>query len=83
MLDGLVPLPSAAEVITSLQSGQPPPVPGLALPIEPAAPTGPLGSGAPAGEDEQARPTGPTEEAEPSEESDEAPGLGGLLGGDR
>jgi phospholipid/cholesterol/gamma-HCH transport system substrate-binding protein len=77
------PLPSAADVITSLQSGQLPPVPGLALPIEPAAPTGPLGLGAPAGEGEQARPTGPTEEAEPSEESDEAPGLGGLLGGDR
>jgi hypothetical protein len=77
------PLPSAADVITSLQSGQLPPVPGLALPIEPAAPTGPLGLGAPAGEGEQARPTGPTEEAEPSQESDEAPGLGGLLGGDR
>jgi phospholipid/cholesterol/gamma-HCH transport system substrate-binding protein len=78
-----LPLRSAADVITSLQSGQLPPVPGLALPIEPAAPTGPLGLGAPAGEGEQARPTGPTEEAEPSEESDEAPGLGGLLGGDR
>jgi phospholipid/cholesterol/gamma-HCH transport system substrate-binding protein len=36
VLDGLVPLPSAAEVITALQSGQLPPVPGLALPIEPA-----------------------------------------------
>jgi ABC-type transporter Mla subunit MlaD len=85
ILGGLeaLPLPSAADVITSLQSGQLPPVPGLALPIEPAAPTGPLGSGAQAGEDGQARPTGPTEEAEPSEESDEAPGLGGLLGGDR
>jgi phospholipid/cholesterol/gamma-HCH transport system substrate-binding protein len=89
LLDGLVPLPSAADVITSLQSGQLPPVPGLALPIEPAAPTGPgaptgpLGSGAPAGEDEQARPTEPTEEPEPSEESDGAPGLGDLLGGDR
>jgi hypothetical protein len=40
VLDGLVPLPSAAEVITALQSGQPPPVPGLAVPTEkaPAAP---------------------------------------------
>jgi phospholipid/cholesterol/gamma-HCH transport system substrate-binding protein len=83
VLDGLVPLPSAAEVITSLQSGHPPPVPGLALPIEPAAPTGPLGPGARAGENEQPRPTEPTREEEPSEESDEAPGLGGLLGGDR
>jgi phospholipid/cholesterol/gamma-HCH transport system substrate-binding protein len=83
VLDGLVPLPSAADVITSLQSGQLPPVPGLALPIVPAAPGTPLGSSAPAGEDEQARPTEPTEEADPSEESGEAPGLGGLLGGDR
>jgi phospholipid/cholesterol/gamma-HCH transport system substrate-binding protein len=94
VLDGLVPLPSAAEVITSLQSGQPPPVPGLVLPIEPAAPTGPLGPaapaaplgpGAPAGEDEQPRLIEPTEEAEPTEEPDpaEAPGLSDLLGGDR
>ena len=34
VLDGLVPLPSAADVVTALQSGQPPPVPGLALPTE-------------------------------------------------
>jgi phospholipid/cholesterol/gamma-HCH transport system substrate-binding protein len=84
-LEGL-PLPSAADVITSLQSGQLPPVPGLALPTEPVAPavpTVPLGSGAPTGEDEQPRPTEPTEEPEPSEESDEAPGLADLLGGDR
>jgi phospholipid/cholesterol/gamma-HCH transport system substrate-binding protein len=41
VLDGIAPLPSAAEVITALQSGQPPPVPGLALPTEPAAPGAP------------------------------------------
>ncbi|NMI01144.1 MCE family protein [Pseudonocardia acidicola] len=33
---GAVKLPSAAQVITALQSGSPPPVPGLALPTEPA-----------------------------------------------
>ncbi|MEJ3653887.1 MCE family protein [Actinomycetes bacterium KLBMP 9759] len=38
VLDGAVPLPSAAEVITSLQAGKPPPLPGLALPTEPADP---------------------------------------------
>jgi phospholipid/cholesterol/gamma-HCH transport system substrate-binding protein len=36
VIDGAVPLPSAAQVITALQAGQPPPVPGLALPTEPA-----------------------------------------------
>jgi virulence factor Mce-like protein len=36
VLSGAVPLPSAAQVITSLQSGQAPPVPGLALPTAPA-----------------------------------------------
>jgi phospholipid/cholesterol/gamma-HCH transport system substrate-binding protein len=41
VLDGLVPLPTAADVITALQSGQPPPVPGLALPTEPAVPAAP------------------------------------------
>lgn len=35
VLSGAVPLPSAAQVITSLQSGQAPPVPGLALPTDP------------------------------------------------
>ncbi len=40
VLDGLVPLPTATDVITALQSGQVPPVPGLAVPTEkaPAAP---------------------------------------------
>jgi phospholipid/cholesterol/gamma-HCH transport system substrate-binding protein len=40
VLDGLVPLPTAADVITSLQNGQLPPVPGLALPTDkgPVAP---------------------------------------------
>lgn len=37
---GGIPLPSPAEVITSLQNGQPPPVPGLALPVEPPAAPG-------------------------------------------
>ncbi|MBW0090841.1 MCE family protein [Pseudonocardia sp. KRD-184] len=37
-----LPLPSAAEVITSLQAGQLPPVPGLALPTAPAVPAAPL-----------------------------------------
>jgi virulence factor Mce-like protein len=46
ILSGAVPLPSAAQVITALQSGQAPPVPGLALPTLP----GPLpGPKAPAG----------------------------------
>jgi phospholipid/cholesterol/gamma-HCH transport system substrate-binding protein len=36
VLSGAVPLPSAAQVITALQSGQAPPVPGLALPTDPA-----------------------------------------------
>jgi phospholipid/cholesterol/gamma-HCH transport system substrate-binding protein len=34
VLDGAVPLPTAAEVLTSLQAGEVPPVPGLALPVE-------------------------------------------------
>lgn len=41
VLDGLVPLPTAADVITALQSGKPPPVPGLALPTEDGAPAAP------------------------------------------
>ena len=46
ILSGAVPLPSAAQVSTALQSGQAPPVPGLALPTLP----GPLpGPKAPAG----------------------------------
>jgi virulence factor Mce-like protein len=36
VLDGVVPLPTATDVITALQSGQPPPVPGLAVPTEKA-----------------------------------------------
>jgi phospholipid/cholesterol/gamma-HCH transport system substrate-binding protein len=40
VLSGAVPLPSVAQVITSLQSGQAPPVPGLALPTEPARSSG-------------------------------------------
>jgi virulence factor Mce-like protein len=36
VLSGAVPLPSAAQVLTALQSGQAPPVPGLALPTDPA-----------------------------------------------
>lgn len=36
ILDGAVPLPSASEVITSLQAGEAPPVPGLALPTDEA-----------------------------------------------
>jgi virulence factor Mce-like protein len=38
VIDGAVPLPSPAQVITALQAGQPSPVPGLALPTEPAPP---------------------------------------------
>jgi ABC-type transport system involved in resistance to organic solvents, periplasmic component len=45
VISGAVPLPSAAEVITALQSGKPPPVPGLALPTEPAAPELAAGGG--------------------------------------
>lgn len=48
VLNGAVPLPSPAEVITSLQAGEAPPVPGLALPIDPAA-AAPAGEGAPLG----------------------------------
>jgi phospholipid/cholesterol/gamma-HCH transport system substrate-binding protein len=60
VLSGAVPLPSAAEVITSLQNGGPPPVPGLALPTEPgdedgaaapALPEAPAGAPAPLGGD--------------------------------
>jgi phospholipid/cholesterol/gamma-HCH transport system substrate-binding protein len=40
VLSGAVPLPSVAQVITSLQSGQAPPVPGLALPTEQARSSG-------------------------------------------
>ncbi|OLT11474.1 ABC transporter substrate-binding protein [Pseudonocardia sp. CNS-139] len=36
VLGGALPLPGAAAVITALQAGQPPPVPMLALPTEPA-----------------------------------------------
>jgi phospholipid/cholesterol/gamma-HCH transport system substrate-binding protein len=90
VLDGLVPLPSAADVITALQSGQPPPVPGLALPTEPAAPAAPQAAlplpglpGAPTGQpegerveptSEQPRPES-TGRAEPDDErSDENQG---------
>ena len=38
VISGAVPLPSPADVITALQAGKPPPVPGLALPTEPAPP---------------------------------------------
>ncbi|TWF78289.1 virulence factor Mce-like protein [Pseudonocardia hierapolitana] len=67
VLDGLVPLPSAADVITALQSGQPPPVPGLALPTEkdPAAPQAALPlPGLPAPSAPSAQPEG--ERAEPT-----------------
>ena len=69
VLDGLVPLPNAAEVITALQSGQPPPVPGLALPTEPAAPADPLAAlpvpGAPTGQPEGERPEATPEDERP------------------
>ncbi|MHA6617597.1 MCE family protein [Pseudonocardia sp. DLS-67] len=84
ILDGLVPLPSAADVITALQSGQPPPVPGLALPTVPADPAAPLPAlplpglpGAPTaqpeGEPESTDTATPesTGKAEPSEKSSE------------
>jgi virulence factor Mce-like protein len=38
VVSGAVPLPSPADVITALQEGRPPPVPGLALPTVPAQP---------------------------------------------
>jgi phospholipid/cholesterol/gamma-HCH transport system substrate-binding protein len=38
VVSGAVPLPNPAQVITALQEGNPPPVPGLALPTEPAPP---------------------------------------------
>jgi phospholipid/cholesterol/gamma-HCH transport system substrate-binding protein len=70
ILDGLVPLPSAAEVITSLQSGQPPPVPGLALPTEPgpqaALPLPGLPAAPPAQPEEGAEHAEPTPRAEPT-----------------
>lgn len=50
VLSGAVPLPSPAEVITSLEKGEPPPVPGLALPTAPApAPAAPALPAAPEG----------------------------------
>jgi phospholipid/cholesterol/gamma-HCH transport system substrate-binding protein len=70
ILEGLVPLPSAAEVITSLQSGQPPPVPGLALPTEPgpqaALPLPGLPAAPPAQPEEGAEQVEPTPRAEPT-----------------
>jgi phospholipid/cholesterol/gamma-HCH transport system substrate-binding protein len=70
ILDGLVPLPSAAEVITSLQSGQPPPVPGLALPTEPgpqaALPLPGLPAAPPAQPEERAEQAEPTPRPEPT-----------------
>ncbi len=42
VLSGAAPLPSAAEVITALQAGQPPPVPGLAVPVVPAPAQAPV-----------------------------------------
>jgi phospholipid/cholesterol/gamma-HCH transport system substrate-binding protein len=85
ILEGLVPLPSTAEVITSLQSGQPPPVPGLALPTEPgpqAAPPLPGLPAAPPAQPEEgveqaeptprAEPTGRAEPVTPSEAPEDA-----------
>jgi phospholipid/cholesterol/gamma-HCH transport system substrate-binding protein len=77
VLDGLVPLPTAAEVITSLQNGQLPPVPGLALPTEKGAPVAPqpalplLGLPAPSAhpEGERAEPTAEKTEEKPRPES--------------
>ena len=69
VLDGAVPLPSAAEVITSLQSGKPPPVPGLALPTEPAAPGQPGLPGLPLGPGTSEEPPASAESAEPGETS--------------
>jgi phospholipid/cholesterol/gamma-HCH transport system substrate-binding protein len=73
VLDGVVPLPSPAEVITALQSGKPPPVPGLALPTEPAAPVLP---GLPLGPGEQQEPAARAESGGTSRpaERDEAGG---------
>ena len=48
VLSGAVPLPSAAEVITSLRSGEAPPVAGLALPTDPPE-AAPPAEDAPAG----------------------------------
>ncbi|MCW0212371.1 MAG: MCE family protein [Pseudonocardia sp.] len=47
VLDGAVPLPSAAQVLSSLTQGQAPPVPGLALPTVPAPGTAPAPDTAP------------------------------------
>jgi phospholipid/cholesterol/gamma-HCH transport system substrate-binding protein len=72
VLDGAVPLPSPAEVITALQSGKPPPVPGLALPTEPAAPRQPGVPGLPGlppGPGAQEEPPASAESAEPGETS--------------
>ncbi|TQM15448.1 MCE family protein [Pseudonocardia kunmingensis] len=69
VLDGAVPLPSPAEVITALQSGKPPPVPGLALPTEPAAPGQAGLPGFPLGPGAQEEPSASAESAEPGETS--------------
>ncbi|MHA6624480.1 MCE family protein [Pseudonocardia sichuanensis] len=69
VLDGAVPLPSPAEVITALQSGKPPPVPGLALPTEPAAPGQAGLPGLPLGPGAQEEPSASAESAEPGETS--------------
>lgn len=76
LLAGLGPLPSPADVITSLQQGQLPPVPGLALPVEPGPPPVPQPAGAPAlpgplgarseGAPQTSAPAEPSERAGPS-----------------
>lgn len=72
ILDGVVPLPSASDVITALQSGKPPPVPGLALPTVPADPAAPQPAlplpglpGAPTAQPEGERDAPTSEKAQP------------------
>lgn len=77
LLSGAVPLPSAAQVLTALYAGQPPPVPGLALPTVPA----PAAGSAPStGVAQAPAPTAPAV-ADPKAPPPGLPLLGSLLGG--
>jgi len=79
LLTKAVPLPSAAQVLSALYAGQQPPVPGLALPTEPAPQAG---TAAPSNGVAQApAPKAPGAGAEPTESAPKPGLLSTLLGG--
>jgi virulence factor Mce-like protein len=76
LLSGAVPLPTAAQVLTALYAGAPPPVPGLALPTVPAPAAGSPAAGGVA--------QAPAAKARATDTAPASPGLtllGPLLGG--